>query len=575
MAITCRSTSISSTPPRSPIGLPIVQWAAILARFSWRPPVWWGTSPHHLAYPGTISLSMKTMSDLLVDIIRSLLRHGFYRFLFLNGHGGNGGVLSATALRISEELGVSPAVASYWTLIPEVMREIGETKRGGMGHACEMETSLQLYLRKDDGVDMKQAPKDMPRELTSFSHIDFREPGPVMIPWDFARDSRTGTMGDATVATYEKGRRIGEAAIDRVYDLCRELLQLDADDLKSGTLRGAGKRLDRMTEPILAAEDIDVVISGRAVLQQISLSIAAGESVALIGESGSGKSMFARTVLGLLPRGAKARGRLRFEGREVLGASDRTYRGLRGARIGYVPQDPAAAFNPTLRVADQIAEPLTFHPAQAAAAHAPTPLEMMRSVGLSDPERRARQYPHEMSGGMLQRTLIASAVSLGPGLLIADEPTTGLDVTTQADIMELIRSLQARSNMALLLISHDLALVSTMLRAYRRSLPRRDRGGRRNITGGRESAARLFTCPSRGNTDSGSCSPGMSTETLLEVIGLSKTFTTTSLLGRRTETPALRNVSLRVRARRFVGSCRGIGFGQIYFGALHPRSRTS
>jgi len=90
------------------------------------------------------------------------------------------------------------------------------------------------------------------------------------------------------------------------------------------------------------------------------------------------------------------------------------------------------------------------------------PVDMMRSVGLSDPERRARQYPHEMSGGMLQRTLIASAVSLGPGLLIADEPTTGLDVTTQADIMELIRSLQARSDMALLLISHDLALVSTM-----------------------------------------------------------------------------------------------------------------
>jgi creatinine amidohydrolase len=209
------------------------------------PPVWWGTSPHHLAYPGTISLGMKTMSDLLVDIIRSLLRHGFFRFLFLNGHGGNGGVLSATALRISEELGVSPAVASYWTLIPEVMQEIGESKRGGMGHACEMETSLQLYLRKDDGVDMKQAPKDMPRELTSFSHIDFREPGPVMIPWDFARDSRTGTMGDASIATVEKGRRIGEAAIDRVYDLCRELLQLNKDDLKSGTQMGAGTRLDK------------------------------------------------------------------------------------------------------------------------------------------------------------------------------------------------------------------------------------------------------------------------------------------------------------------------------------------
>jgi creatinine amidohydrolase len=206
------------------------------------PPVWWGTSPHHLAYPGTISLSMKTMSDLLVEIIRSLARHGFYRHLFLNGHGGNNGVLSATALRISEELGVSPAFASYWTLIPEVMRAVGETPRGGMGHACEMETSLQLYLRKE-GVDMERAVRDMPRELTSFSHIDFREPGPVMVPWDFARDSRTGTMGDPSVATEEKGRRIAEAAVDRVFDLCRELLQLRAEDLKSGIAMGAGSRL--------------------------------------------------------------------------------------------------------------------------------------------------------------------------------------------------------------------------------------------------------------------------------------------------------------------------------------------
>ena len=146
----------------------------------------------------------------------------------------------------------------------------------------------------------------------------------------------------------------------------------------------------------------------------------------------------------------------------MLGASDSAYRAIRGSRIGYVPQDPSAAFNPTLRVADQIGETIAFHPERAAKIGAPKPIEMMRSVGLSEPERRVRQYPHEMSGGMLQRALIASAVSLGPSLLIADEPTTGLDVTTQADIMELIRSLQARSDTALLLISHDLALVSTM-----------------------------------------------------------------------------------------------------------------
>jgi ABC-type dipeptide/oligopeptide/nickel transport system ATPase component len=217
-----------------------------------------------------------------------------------------------------------------------------------------------------------------------------------------------------------------------------------------------------MTTELLVAENIDVAISRRPVLRQFSLGISAGESIALIGESGSGKSMFARTVLGLLPRGAVAAGRLRFEGSEMLGASDSAYRAIRGSRIGYVPQDPSAAFNPTLRVSDQIGETIAFHPARAAEIGAPAPIEMMRSVGLSEPERRVRQYPHEMSGGMLQRALIASAVSLGPSLLIADEPTTGLDVTTQADIMDLIRSLQARSDMALLLISHDLALVSTM-----------------------------------------------------------------------------------------------------------------
>jgi creatinine amidohydrolase len=199
------------------------------------PPVWWGTSPHHLAYPGTISLRMQTMSDLVHDICASLLRGGFYRILILNGHGGNAGVMSATALRLSEELGISVAFASYWTLIRDTLREVGDTPLGGMGHGCEMETSLQLHLRAER-VAMDLARSDMPRPITSFSSIDFRDPGPVMLPWDFVRDSATGTMGDPTTATAEKGERIAEAATSMVLQLAQELLALEQRDLRTGSM---------------------------------------------------------------------------------------------------------------------------------------------------------------------------------------------------------------------------------------------------------------------------------------------------------------------------------------------------
>jgi creatinine amidohydrolase len=197
------------------------------------PPIWWGTSPHHLAYPGTVSLRMETMSALLVDIAASFARHGFYRMLWLNGHGGNGGVLNATALRVSEEVGISPAVVSYWSLIRDALRDIGESANGGMGHACEMETSMQLYLR-EELVAMNTAALDMPRELTSYSCVDFRNPGPVMMPWDFMRDSKTGAMGDPTRANTDKGRRIVEAAVNEVVELSRQLLALPAADLHTG-----------------------------------------------------------------------------------------------------------------------------------------------------------------------------------------------------------------------------------------------------------------------------------------------------------------------------------------------------
>lgn len=195
------------------------------------PAIPWGTSPHHLAYPGTLSLSMKTMSDVMVDIIGSLTRHRFYRFLFLNGHGGNAGVLAATALRISEELGISPAVVTYWNLIRDTLGTVMTSERGGLGHACEMETSMQLHLRCD-AVDMAEARKSLPRDLTTFTTLDFRTPGPVMLPWDFSRDSKTGVMGDPSVATAEKGKAVVDAAVGRLAALAGELLLLGEADFR-------------------------------------------------------------------------------------------------------------------------------------------------------------------------------------------------------------------------------------------------------------------------------------------------------------------------------------------------------
>ena len=190
------------------------------------PPMWWGTSPHHMAYPGTISLRMSTMSDLLVDIAASLWKHGFYRILFLNGHGGNIGVLSATALRISEEVGISPAVVSYWQLVKDTLREVGESPIGGFGHACEMETSIQLHLRCDR-VDMDQAGPDMPRQLTSLFLHRLPRPRAGDDPVGLrARQPAAARWATRPPPPREKGRRIVEAAVDEVLDLSRELLAL-------------------------------------------------------------------------------------------------------------------------------------------------------------------------------------------------------------------------------------------------------------------------------------------------------------------------------------------------------------
>jgi len=198
------------------------------------------------------------------------------------------------------------------------------------------------------------------------------------------------------------------------------------------------------------------------VLSGVSFGLARGDSVGLVGESGSGKSMTALAIMGLLPQGAVVAGRIMFDGRDLLAAGETELCQVRGRRIGMVFQEPMTALNPLHSIAAQVAEPLRLHlrlPRTAARAQA---LALLDRVGL--PPSRADLYPHQLSGGQRQRVVIAMALACGPDLLIADEPTTALDVTVQAQVLDLLSDLAAERGMALLLITHDLGVVSETVR---------------------------------------------------------------------------------------------------------------
>jgi peptide/nickel transport system ATP-binding protein len=191
------------------------------------------------------------------------------------------------------------------------------------------------------------------------------------------------------------------------------------------------------------------------------LTVQSGETLGLVGESGCGKSVTMLAVMGLLPRSVQIRGSIRFRGMELAGKPQKDLAKLRGARIGMIFQDPMTALNPVLTIGAQIAEAIRIHDATVSArAAAGRAVDMMKLVTIPYPERRALQYPHELSGGMRQRAMIAMAMANEPELLIADEPTTALDVTVQAQLIELLRRLQATHRMGLVLISHDLGIVA-------------------------------------------------------------------------------------------------------------------
>ncbi len=218
------------------------------------------------------------------------------------------------------------------------------------------------------------------------------------------------------------------------------------------------------TPPLIEARNLNVHLrthAGRVLaVRDLSLTLQRGETLGLVGESGCGKSLTALALMGLLPEGAETTGSLRFQGREMSGASDADWCRLRGDRIGMVFQEPMTALNPVHTIGHQVAEPLRLHRGLSAAAARRQAVELLDRVGIPDAARRFDAWPHQFSGGQRQRITIAMALACGPDLLIADEPTTALDVTIASQILELIADLVRERGMALLLISHDLAVIA-------------------------------------------------------------------------------------------------------------------
>jgi peptide/nickel transport system ATP-binding protein len=217
--------------------------------------------------------------------------------------------------------------------------------------------------------------------------------------------------------------------------------------------------------PLLEVDTLTTAfpIEGRwvAAVNGVSFALEAGETLALVGESGCGKSLTALSILRLVdPPGRILGGAVRLDGRDLLALDERAMRGVRGKEVGLVLQEPMTALNPVFTVGSQIAEALEVHGlARGRAAHARA-IELLDAVRVPEPERRVDEYPHQLSGGLRQRALIAAALACQPKLLIADEPTTALDVTIQGQILDLLRDLKTRFKLALLLITHDLGVVA-------------------------------------------------------------------------------------------------------------------
>jgi peptide/nickel transport system ATP-binding protein len=220
-------------------------------------------------------------------------------------------------------------------------------------------------------------------------------------------------------------------------------------------------------EPLLSVEDLEVrFATARGTVHAvngITFDVAPGETLGIVGESGCGKSVTSLAILGILARNGRVTdGRAMFQGRDLIQLSDRQLRQIRGREIAMIFQDPMTSLNPVLTVGKQIREPLETHFGLDRDEADKRAAELLDQVGIPSPDIRLKDYPHQFSGGMRQRAMIAMALSCNPSLLIADEPTTALDVTIQAQILEVMRDLRTKNRMAIMLITHDLGVVAEM-----------------------------------------------------------------------------------------------------------------
>jgi len=220
-------------------------------------------------------------------------------------------------------------------------------------------------------------------------------------------------------------------------------------------------------QPIISAKDVEIPFSLRGrklnAIRKCSLDLYEGETLAIVGESGSGKSVFTKNFVGMLDANGKITGgSIMFEGRDMTKFTEKDWLGVRGKKIAMVMQDPMTSLNPLKTIGAQIMEAVALHQGLKGAAAKEKTLEYLRDVGISDPEKRFKQYPHEFSGGMRQRVVIAIAVACSPKILICDEPTTALDVTIQAQILQLLKEMRFKYDLTIVMITHDLGVVANI-----------------------------------------------------------------------------------------------------------------